>query len=104
MEKSICEIHNTPLEEIEVPVLYGLPAPDQASEVKEDLFPNAHSYALGGCMFPDDPEPPYRRQVCLECRKAEKEWREIHDPPIPARAELANLFAVAYQKSKDDVS
>ena len=97
MEKTICEIHDTPLEEAEVPLRYGLPVPDLASEVKHDIFPNAHSYALGGCMFPDEPEPQYRRPVCLECREAERQWREIHDPPFRHGAELAELFRVAYE-------
>ncbi len=105
MEKSICEIHDTPLEMAEVPLRYGLQMEDPASEVELDLFPNARSYALGGCVFPDEPEPRNMQPVCMECRAAERRWREIHDPPFKHAAELSELFRVAFDefgsKSRD---
>jgi hypothetical protein len=98
-EENICELHQVPLEEREVPLRYGLQMQDPARQVKQDLFPNAHSYGLGGCMLPEEPIP--TMPVCLECREAERLWREIHDPPLSNK--LSDLFAIAYRefKSKD---
>jgi hypothetical protein len=48
--------------------------------VQEQLFPNAKSYFLGGCVVDGD-DPSYRNAfVCEECREAEAVWRRKNDP------------------------
>ena len=59
-----------------VPIRYGYPEFDRAWEVKAELFPNANSYSLGGCVIDLDGPKHERFPVCRECRLAEKEWRE----------------------------
>lgn len=72
----ICELHGEELVMANVPIRYGYPAFDGAWEVKDELFPNAPSYALGGCVIDLDDPKSERMPVCPECRRAEKKWRE----------------------------
>ena len=100
-EPTICELHNVALVERTVPLRYGLPAYDPAQDVKKLLFPNSHSYALGGCIIDDEPVPPYKRQVCLECRAAERAWRKENDPPFRSSSELTELFRLPTNEAAD---
>lgn len=79
-----CEVHGTPLERRELPISYGYPAYDPASEVKRDLFPNAKSFLLGGCVIEFDSPKVAETWVCNECIKAEEEWRNA-DPESRSR-------------------
>ena len=72
----ICEIHNTPLQHMQVPVGYGSPIPDPALwEARKRLFPHSKLFALGGCttgLIGDYVE----ELVCSKCREIEVEWRK----------------------------
>ena len=100
-EANLCELHRVPLKERTVQIRYGLPAYDPSMAIRAELFPNSHSYALGGCVIDDEPAEPYRMPVCLQCRAAERQWREANDPPSQSSGELAELFERTYQKLKD---
>lgn len=75
-----CDLHGTKLKKKEVPIRYGMPAYDAATEVREELFPNAKSYFLGGCMVDFDNPTSENEFVCEECREAEPQWRKENDP------------------------
>ena len=76
---NICELHGTKLKRKKVPISYGLPPYDEAWAVEKQLFPNAKSYVLGGCLVDfDDPSDQYAF-VCEECREAEGVWRREND-------------------------
>ena len=71
----VCKLHGTQLKRKKVPINYGMPAYDEAWVVQEELFPNAKSYCLGGCVIDFD-NPSHRYAfVCEECREAEALWR-----------------------------
>ena len=76
----VCELHGTKLKRKKVPIRYGMPGYDEAWAVQEELFPNAKSYFLGGCLVGLD-DPSYQNAfVCEECREAEAVWRKENDP------------------------
>ena len=70
-----CELHGTVLTAMDVPISYGLPGFDPAWEVEKELFPNARSYILGGCLIDFNNPTTARRMVCEECRNAKDLWR-----------------------------
>jgi hypothetical protein len=77
--KMNCKIHGTKLKRTKVPISYGMPGYDKASAVREQLFPNAKSYVLGGCVI-DFFNPSHQdAMVCEECREAEASWRKEND-------------------------
>ena len=74
-----CELHDTPLEHRQIPISYGMPSYDPAWAVQKDLFPNARSYVLGGCVIDFDSPKFEKAWVCDACIEAEKRWRS-EDP------------------------
>ncbi|MGB7624023.1 MAG: hypothetical protein WBN92_16880 [Terriglobia bacterium] len=72
-----CEVHKIQLKKARVRVVYGLPleAVDPKARKARTQFPNANSYAGGGCIV--SREAPRTEEVlyCPECRIAEKKWR-----------------------------
>ena len=56
-----------------------MPMFDPAWEVKKDLFPNAHTTILGGCVIDEDSPTYGYAQICDACIVAEEEWRKV-DP------------------------
>jgi hypothetical protein len=87
-----CEIHDVELVERAVPLSFGLAIrmPDREAAAKGS-FPNAWSFAFGGCCIEE--QETSRTPVCLDCRRAETEWREKHEPAYAARRQLDDLFA-----------
>jgi hypothetical protein len=79
-----CELHDTPLERRQIPIGYGLPSYDPAWDVQKDLFPNARSYALGGCVIDSDAPAVKTAWVCDTCLEAERQWRS-EDPEARGR-------------------
>lgn len=66
------------------PLSYGLPLPDEADDVSAELFPNSHSYLLGGCIMDSSTLTEPSAMVCDDCVKAEEAWRlERFGPPRP---------------------
>jgi hypothetical protein len=75
---TICELHGEEMATTKVRIQYGYPAFDGTWEVAAELFPNANSYSLGGCVMDvDNPKFEYL-PVCGECRRAEEKWRAEH--------------------------
>ncbi len=82
----VCELHNMEMGLTDIPLNYGMPSYDPAWAVRDELFPNSHSYALGGCVIGDDDPDHVTALVCGECRKVEKEWRAANEgelDPLP---------------------
>jgi hypothetical protein len=73
-----CEVHKIQLKKARVRIVYGLPleAVDPKARKARAQFPNANSYATGGCIV--DRKSPKTEEVyyCQECRIAEQEWQE----------------------------
>ena len=89
---NICKFHGTKLKRKKVPIRYGLPPYDEALAVKEQLFPNAKSYFLGGCVIDFDSPSHQNAMVCEDCREAEVLWRkenETVETESDARDEIA---------------
>ena len=72
----ICELQGEEMAMTNVPIRYGYPDFDRAWEIAAELFPNANSYTLGGCVIAFDDPKFERLPVCRECRLAERRWRE----------------------------
>jgi hypothetical protein len=99
-ETQICELHGTQMVKMEVPLGYGLPPYDPASEVARDLFPNARTLMNGGCMIDLEGPTSVDMFVCADCRKAEEEWRKANNAErITFGNRLAELFRAAADKS-----
>ena len=56
-----------------------MPPYDGACAVQKQLFPNAKSYSLGGCVIDFDDPSDQEALVCEECREAEALWRKEND-------------------------
>ncbi len=76
---NICKLHGTKLKTKKVPIHYGMPTYDGAWAVQEQLFPNAKSYFVGGCVIDSDNPSDQEALVCEECREAEALWRKEND-------------------------
>lgn len=76
MENKICAVHKILLNKIKVPIRYGLYDTDpEFCEATRVLFPNAHSFASGGCEIQDEFE--VEKYVCEECRRDEAAWQNL---------------------------
>jgi hypothetical protein len=72
-----CSVHKVPLVEEEVPVRYGLiRLPPAYQEAKRRRFPNAYSFALGGCLVSPTNLRTWRARYCSQCREAERAWQK----------------------------
>ena len=77
-EESSCLVHAEELEEIIVPLGYGLPIPSSKSyiQARSELFPNAVLTANGGCVIEG-----YSKSLvkaCIACNHAERDWLRDH--------------------------
>jgi hypothetical protein len=75
---AVCEVHNIPLQEGTVPIVYGLMRPTHdETEAKRNEFPHSNSFYNPGCVVKE----PKRARVsfCPECRKAEALWKEAKE-------------------------
>ncbi len=74
-----CSVHKVKLQEEEVPVRYGLIrfSADYIA-AKNELFPNAKSFVLGGCIVSPTNAKTRNVKYCPQCRAAESAWREAH--------------------------
>jgi len=71
----LCELHHEWMKLGTVKIAYGLIEGNEAfSQAQKRLFPNSHSFTLGGCVV--SPESPKENTVlyCESCRKAEADW------------------------------
>jgi hypothetical protein len=75
-EPKRCEVHGLPLQAGLVEIAYGLYDFDEAYLAdKEALFPNSHSWVMGGCInFGADVA---QVDFCPLCREAEGVWQQV---------------------------
>ena len=83
-EPKKCQLHNTPLTTMIVPLEHGLPARpnDHYTKSKKELFPNSRLQVNGGCVIGlKEMIFPERAKVlaCKACNHAEKEWLKHND-------------------------
>src|SRR4030042_1112885 len=72
-----CQLHNEPLLEGFVPIIYGLPVFDpEFWDVKQSNFPNSYSSWGGGCIVEELKYALVR--YCPKCREAEEAWKRGH--------------------------
>ena len=72
-----CPVHETPLKEDSVRILYGLPSStEEYRAAQRELFPYANTDYVGGCAV--RPEWYAKVKCCSNCRQAKKEWEKIH--------------------------
>ena len=68
-------LHGTPLDEIVVPVAYGLFSfLSHANRAWDTLFPEGAPFVLGGCVIMDNSPTHARIRSCPDCRRAFAEW------------------------------
>ena len=113
-----CWIHDRPLRTGIVPIWYGLPPAPGVGDYDYSMlhFPNALSFAEGGCSM--EPDSPTRTWVwyCPDCREAEKQWlastkeRKVltsldfyADELSTSPLDPATLAARAMQQSKSEI-
>src|SRR5215831_1246788 len=89
---AVCEVHNIPLQEGTVPIIYGLMRPTKEDmEAERKNFPHSNSFYNPGCVEND---PKWARvSFCPECRKAEALWKEAQKrkmAPIKAHWDRVN--------------
>jgi hypothetical protein len=74
----VCPLHERPLVEGIVPVVYGLPPrwTKQDVESHEATCPRARPYINGGCVVGSATTA--RVRYCPECRKAFPAWQAAH--------------------------
>ena len=65
-----CSVHGTALVEKEVPIFYGMPAPDSDIFEIGRRFPNHGLWSVGGCEISDDSPENEIEQVCSDCHDA----------------------------------
>ena len=77
-----CPVHNCLLRQDSVPIVYGLLEFDEDYlAAREKQFPNANTYAVGGCIeLPDTVEVVWH---CPQCRKVAQTWRSPHGEHTP---------------------
>lgn len=74
-----CSVHGGKLVPDVVPVRYGLIRfSAELVAARRRGFPNAKSFAMGGCL--EHPDNPKTRAVryCVNCREAEATWHAAH--------------------------
>ena len=67
-----CSVHGTALIEKEVPVFYGMPAPDSDIFEIGDRFPHHGIWSIGGCEVSDDSPENRIAPVCSDCHDGAK--------------------------------
>jgi hypothetical protein len=80
-DHEICEVHHAKMQFQEVPIHYGLPAPDpndQKGEKARRLFPHGRAYVLGGCVIDDISPKTGKTYVCKQCQDAFAKWKKQH--------------------------
>jgi hypothetical protein len=73
-----CEVHKIQLKKARVQISYGLPleAVDAKARKARARFPNANSYAEGGCIVERNSPKTAEVYYCRECRIAQQKWQE----------------------------
>ncbi|MEP6947346.1 MAG: hypothetical protein ABJA02_15615 [Acidobacteriota bacterium] len=71
-----CEIHGTELQSSTCEIRYGLPPgpPKGYFDAERDLFPNAFSWIMGGCVIDGPDVRPANVEFCSTCRAARTKW------------------------------
>ena len=67
MKDSKCSVHGTVLVEQEVPIFYGMPAPDSDIFEIGRKFPHHGLWSIGGCVVSDDSPETQIGSVCSDC-------------------------------------
>ncbi len=77
-----CSLHNAPLEEAEVEILYGLPylAPPNYNAVRASKFPYSRGLIAGGCSIAQGQATVASVNRCPACTEAECAWLQAGDP------------------------
>ena len=74
-----CSVHRTRLLRAEVPVRYGLiRSPASLISARRREFPNARSFALGGCLVWEGRPTTQQVRYCQACRESESAWHLAH--------------------------
>lgn len=81
--EEVCVLHNVPLKEAAVPIVYGEPSFRPGYfEAQQENFPFARTRVLGGCVVswnsPNEQDVLY----CTDCRAARNEWIAEHLPAM----------------------
>ena len=69
VERKVCDLHQTVMQQVEVPVLYGKPALDP----KHEQYPNAAVHILGGCIVSPQSESTHVTHRCSKCYEVYQE-------------------------------
>jgi len=73
----MCKVHSLPLLQGDVTIRYGLIRHSDAYlKARAKLFPNANSFAVGGCYVSETFPKTATVSYCPECRLAEQAWNE----------------------------
>ena len=67
-----CPVHDTELVDKEVPIFYGMPAPDSNIFEIDSRFPHHGLWSIGGCVVSDDSPETETGLVCPDCHDAAK--------------------------------
>ena len=76
---NICPVHKRQMRVIRAPIAYGMPLilrSDPSPALRQAEFPFARNYWLGGCRV--GPYTEAKIYICLDCQRAEKQWRKTH--------------------------
>jgi hypothetical protein len=75
-----CEIHRVALEQRDIPITYGYPAPkpEGYQEARRAQFRNSGMPVFGGCVVSASSPKTIRLAVCPVCVRARRLWLEKH--------------------------
>jgi hypothetical protein len=80
-DHEVCEVHHAKMQFLEVPIHYGLPAPDPndlRGEKGKRLFAHGRAYVLDGCVVEPDSPKTGKTYVCKQCQDAYAKWEKEH--------------------------
>jgi len=71
-QSDICVVHHIQMTKRTVPIIYGMPALNEAFRQRQAFYPHSGDVTFGGCIFMEE-----KRSVVYVCPKCDEAMRDL---------------------------